>query len=142
MRFILDGHFPNESIDLQLNRIVGLCLVLRTKFMGSTRFQQPKPSSIAIDLGKSLFASACVPKQVCTKKMSQDVKLYDCLGVIDAWKRIYGDQLFIDMKLRIEYWENMTGIRNESNYTRKIAVHVGGLLPDSQRMPPSIGPGV
>jgi hypothetical protein len=128
MRFILDGNFPNESIALQLNRIVGLCPVLRTKFMGSTSFQQPKPGSIAIDLGKSLFASARVGKQVSAKKISQDVKLYDCLGVIDAWKRIYGDQLFINMKLRIEYWEKMTGIRNESNHTRKIAVHVGGFV--------------
>jgi hypothetical protein len=128
MRFMLDGNFPDETIALQLNRIVGLCPVLRTKFMGSTSFSQPKSGSIAIDAGKSLFASARVGKLVSAKKISQDVKLYDCLGVIDAWKRNYGDQLFINMKLRIEYWEKMTGIRNESNHTRKIAVHVGGFV--------------
>jgi hypothetical protein len=128
MRFMLDGNFPDKVIALQLNRIVSLCPVLRTKFMGSTNFTEPNPGSVAIDPGKSLFASVRVQKPISGKKIAQNVKLYDCIALIDAWKRVHGDQLFISMKLRFDYWQKMTGIRNELNHTRKVAFHVEGFV--------------
>jgi hypothetical protein len=128
MRFMLDGNFPDSSIAQQLNQIVDQCPVLRNKFIGSTSFTEPKPGSIAIDAGKSLFASARVGKPISSSKVETAVKLKDCNAIIVAWKRLYGDHIFIRMKLQFEYWEKMTGIRNESNHTRKIAVRVGGFV--------------
>jgi hypothetical protein len=125
---MLDGNFPNNAIALLLNDIVSQCPVLRTKFIGSTSFVEPKPGKVAVDPGKSLFSRARVGKQISSRKIDKFVKLDDCKAIIAAWETLYGDQLFIRKTLRFEYWEKMTGIRNESNHTRKVAVRIGGFV--------------
>jgi hypothetical protein len=132
MRFIIDGNFRDHPIALQLVEIVEQCPVLRTKFMGSTCFTDPKPGSIAIDAGKSLFASARVGKPISSSKIAREYKLSDCQSIIAAWKTLYGDQLFMRMNLQFEYWDKMTGIRNEFNHTRKISIHTGGFVAKRQ----------
>jgi hypothetical protein len=128
MRFMLDGNFPNNTIALLLNEIVSQCPVLRNKFIGSTTFTEPKPGNIAVEPGKSLFARARVGKHISSRKLDKAVKLEDCNAIIAAWQTLYGDQLFIRMRLCFEYWAKMTGIRNESNHTRKVAVRIGGFV--------------
>jgi hypothetical protein len=128
IRFMLDGNFPDNDIAVQLNEIVSSCPVLRIKFMGSTSFTEPKPGTIAIEAGKSLFASARVGKPMSAKKIDNNIKLANCQAIIDAWNHMYEDHLFVGMKLRFDYWGKMSGIRNESNHTRKIAIRVGGFV--------------
>jgi hypothetical protein len=128
IRFMLDGNFPGNDIAVQLNEIVSLCPVLRNKFMGSTSFREPKPGKIAVDPGKSLFATVRVGKPISARKIDHDIKMANCQDIIDVWNTMYGHQLFIGIKLRFDYWGKMSGIRNESNHTRKIAIRVGGFV--------------
>lgn len=129
MRFMLDGVFPDHGLSIQFKRIVGSCPVLRSKFLGASRFHEPEPGNIESD---GIFARSRVGLPVPVSKVPLDTRKHDSGALLDAWRRVYKVQLNASMTRKFSYWGRITCQYNDNNHIRKLSVQVNGFVVHSR----------
>ena len=126
LRLLLDDSFPDHPLAPQFNRLMSVCPVLRTKFLGATVFEEPNPGNVEHE--GTPFARIRVVSQIPLRKVPIAQVQLDKSNLIGLWEHAYQVRLLPGMRLRVQYWEKLTGILNINNHTRKLSVPVGSMV--------------
>lgn len=126
LRFLLDSTFPDHHLAVQFGRLMADCPILRTKFLGSTTFEVPHTGNVEHE--GTQFARVRVGRELRIRRIPRDVILQDKEELVTLWEQTYEVRLLEGMKLRVQYWNTMTGIVNIHNHARMISFPVGAIV--------------
>jgi hypothetical protein len=125
IRFMLDGVHSSHQLSDQFERIVGVCPVLRNKFLGASQFLKPVPGNIESD---GVFARSRVGLPLSTRTIPAKTQLCDSEALLHAWNRVYKVRVTMLMIRRFSYWSRMTCQYNHHNHIRKLSMWAGGFV--------------
>jgi len=126
IRFIIDGIYDNHPLAGQIHRIVSQSDVLRTQFLGATQFTEPEPGNVTAD-GTGYFrlhTGIPVPRS----HLPIHAINIDKSVILGVWELAYGIQLPKGLKIKMQYWSQLTGIIDNKGHTRSVSFTLDGFV--------------